>query len=359
MDHAGRQARLRRRLEAEDLDALYVTYLPNVRYLCGFTGTSGSLLVGRKGAWFFTDGRYRTQSAEEVTDAEVRVHTQPQQFTDLLRAAGGEAGARSIGVEAGHVTVSGLDRLSEQLEGWELISTNGWVEDLRRVKEPEELALMRTAAELADEGLAFILERAAPGRTERELALDLEFHMRRAGADDVSFDPIVAAGERSALPHAHPTDRVVDKGEFLLFDLGCIHRGYCSDLTRTVVIGPLSDRQREVYEAVAEAQRRGVEALRAGRPAAEVDRAARDVLSEAGLGEAFAHGLGHGVGVEIHEAPTLRAASEDVLQAGEVVAVEPGAYLEGWGGVRIEDLVVVTEEGAEVLSQSPKELLVL
>ncbi|MGH3371908.1 MAG: M24 family metallopeptidase [Nocardioidaceae bacterium] len=358
MDHAGRFARLRRRLEAEELDALHVTHLPNVRYLCGFTGSSGSLLVGREAAWFFTDGRYRTQSSEEVADAEVGVYTQPQELTDLLQRAGGEAG-RSIGVEAGHVTISGLDRLTDQLEGWELISTSGWVEDLRRVKEPEELALMQTAAEMADAGLAFILERVEPGRTERELALDLEFQMRRAGADDVSFGPIVAAGERSALPHAHPTDRVVEKGEFLLIDLGCVYHGYCSDLTRTVVVGPPSERQREVYEAVAEAQRRGVDSVRAGRPAAEVDRAAREVLSEAGLGEAFAHGVGHGVGLEIHESPTLRAASDDVLRAGEVVTVEPGAYLAGWGGVRIEDLLAVTEEGAEVLSQSPKELLVL
>jgi Xaa-Pro aminopeptidase len=227
------------------------------------------------------------------------------------------------------------------------------------VKGPGELDRIREAARLADEGLAHILERVAEGVSERELALELEFFMRRAGADDVSFDPIVAAAERSALPHARPTERQVEKGRYLLFDLGCIYDGYCSDMTRTVVVGEADDRHREIYDLVARAQQAGLDAVAAGRPTAEVDLAARQVIADAGLADAFGHGLGHGVGIEIHEGPTLRATSPDVLEVGQVITIEPGVYLPGWGGVRIEDLVVVGPDGPEVLSRSSKELQVL
>lgn len=340
-----------------DLDALYVSNLTNVRWLCGFTGSNGSVLVARSGAWFLTDGRYRTQAPEEVTGAEIEVYSLPDQLGETLQRLMGEVGAGRIGFEADHVTVAGRDRLAKHFPGAELAPTTALVEGLRRVKEPAELDAIRRAAKLADDGVAHILRFVAPGRTERELAIELESHMRLAGAESVSFPSIVAAAERSALPHAHPTDRVVEAGRFLLFDLGCVVDGYCSDLTRTVVVGKADARHREIYELVAAAQRAGLEALAAGKTGAEVDGAARKVIADAGYGAEFGHSLGHGVGLDIHEAPTLRATSEDVLEAGHVVTVEPGVYIPGWGGVRIEDLTVVTADGCESLSQAPKELL--
>ncbi|MGH2732487.1 MAG: M24 family metallopeptidase, partial [Actinomycetota bacterium] len=333
MDYLGRLDRLRSRLEAEELDGLYVTNLTNIRYLCGFTGSSGSLLVTADGVRFFTDSRYRLQSAEEVEGAEVAIYRLEEELVPLLRAAAADLAASRIGFEATQVTVSALERQRSVLEGRDLIATSGWVEDLRRIKDPEELARIRVAAEMADEALSFILERVAVGRSERELALELELHMREAGAEGVSFSPIVAVGERSAMPHAHPTEHAVEKGAYLLFDLGCIYRGYCSDLTRTVVIGPPAQRHQEIYELVAAAQRQGIQALAPGRAAAQVDRAAREVIAAGGHAEAFGHGLGHGVGMEIHEAPKLGITSEDVLASGCVVTVEPGVYLQGFGGV--------------------------
>jgi Xaa-Pro aminopeptidase len=358
MDGSSRIARVQAALGAEGIDAVYVANLPNVRYLCGFTGSNGCLVIGRSGARFLTDGRYRAQSAEEVQGAEVEVYGLPDELDRGLQRALSDVGASTVGFESAHLTVAALDRLREAT-GFELRPTTQLVERLRMVKEPAELDRIREAARMADEGLAHVLERVTEGVSERELALELEFFMRRRGADDVSFDPIVAAAERSALPHAHPSDRQVEKGRYLLFDLGCIHEGYCSDMTRTIMIGDPDERHREIYDLVARAQQAGLDAVRPGRPAAEVDRAARQVIEDAGLGDAFGHGLGHGVGVEIHEAPTLRSTSRDVLEVGQVITIEPGVYLPGWGGVRIEDLVVVAPEGAEVLSRSTKELQIL
>jgi Xaa-Pro aminopeptidase len=346
------------------LHALYLSNLANIRYLCGYTGSNGSMLITAEAAWFLTDGRYRTQAPEEVRGAAIEVYTLPDQLGGALRRLSGELAPRSgggavVGFEAEHVAVSALDRMGGYFPGCDLVPTSGVVERLRRAKDAAELARIRRAAELADDGIGWILERVRPGVTERDLAIDLEAHMRHQGAEAVSFPSIVAAAERSALPHARPTDRVVEAGRFLLFDLGCVFEGYCSDLTRTVVVGKADGRHREIYELVARAQQAGLDALAAGRTGAEVDGAARQVIADAGYGESFSHSLGHGVGLEIHEAPTLRSTSSDVLEAGHVVTVEPGVYLAGWGGVRIEDLTVVTETGAELLSRAPKELIEL
>jgi Xaa-Pro aminopeptidase len=358
MNGSPRIAGIQERLESEGIDAAYIAHLPNVRYLCGFTGSNGCLVIGQSGARFLTDGRYRAQAAEEVQCAEVEVYGLPDDLDLGLRRALADFGAATVGFEAVHVTVAMLDRLRAADE-FSFVPTTQLVERHRMVKEPEELARIREAARMADEGLAHVLERVSVGVSERELALELEFFMRRQGAEDVSFDPIVAAAERSALPHARPTDRQVENGRFVLFDLGCIHEGYCSDMTRTVVAGEPDDRHREIYDLVARAQQAGLDAVAPGRPAADVDRAARQVIEEAGLGDAFGHGLGHGVGIEIHEAPTIRSTSRDVLEVGQVITIEPGVYLPGWGGVRVEDLVAVAPGGADVLSRSTKELQIL
>lgn len=359
MDYAGRQARLREKLGADGLEALYVTNLTNIRYLCGFTGTNAFLLVGTEATWFLSDGRYRTQAAQEVESSEVEIYATNDLHEEAFKKILGTPTlkeAKKVGFESEHFTVAGLDSQQPWFEGRELVATKGLVSSLRRVKEPDELALIRTAAEMTDAGLAYILEKVKPGMTERELALDLEFFMRREGAEDVSFEPIVAAAERSALPHAHPTDRLVEKGRFLLFDLGCRYLGYCSDLTRTVVVGPADEKHREIYELVLSAQQVGLDAVRPGTAGVDVDRAAREIFESAGVGDAFDHGLGHGVGLNIHEEPNLSKSSKDTLAAGEVVTVEPGIYFPELGGVRIEDLVVITERGSETLSKSGKEL---
>lgn len=341
----------------EAVDALYLSNVVNVRYLCGFTGSNGSLLVSRQGAWFLTDGRYREQAPGEVDGAAIEVYTLPDQLGAALGRMSGELGAKRIGFEADHVAVAAAQRLGNHFPAADLVPTSGLVENLRRVKEPEELDRIRRAAELADAGVAYIIGKARPGVSERELAIDLESYMRMQGAEAVSFPSIVAAAERSAMPHAHPTSRLVEAGRFLLFDLGCIVEGYCSDLTRTVVVGKADERHREIYDLVAAAQQAGLDALKAGASGAAVDAAARDVIVAAGYGAEFGHSLGHGVGLDIHEAPTLRSSSTDVLEAGHVVTIEPGVYIPGFGGVRIEDLTVVTAEGAEVLSHATKELL--
>ena len=359
MDYPGRIERLRAAAAEAGVDALYISNLSNVRYLCGFTGSSGSVLVAPAGAWFLTDGRYRTQAPEQVEAAQIEVYTLPDQLGAALARLAGELGVSRIGFEADHVAVSAQDKLHDYFPGCELVATRALVEGLRRVKEPEEVERMRQAAELGDAGFAYILERVKPGRSERELAIELECHMRMQGAEAVSFPSIVAAAERSALPHASPSGRVVEEGRFLLFDLGCVFQGYCSDMTRTVVIGHADDRHREIYQLVAAAQQAGLDALSPGRSGAELDAASRQVIVDGGYGEAFGHSLGHGVGLEIHEAPTLRSTSTDILEPGHAVTVEPGIYLPGWGGVRIEDLAVVTGDGHRCLNHAPKELIVL
>lgn len=359
MNHERRTARLREVMSAQKLEALFVSNVTNVRYLCGFTGSNGMLLITQQAAQFVTDGRYRTQSADQVQGAEIVVYDNPPDLGPALRKAASVLGAKSIGFEAGSVTVAKREEMQESFDGSNLVPTKQIVEGLRAIKDAEEIDLMRTAAQMADDGFSHILDYVQQGMTERQVALELEFYMRLGGAEDVSFSPIVAAAERCALPHASPTEKVIEKGAFLLLDLGCKYKGYCSDLTRTIVMGDPDDRQRSVYEVILASNEAGIKATGPGKEAKEVDRAARDVVAEAGYLEAFSHGLGHGVGLEVHEAPTLRSTSEDLLKPGHVVTIEPGAYFPDWGGVRIEDLAVITDSGTEVLSKASKELIVL
>ena len=359
MNYEKRISKVREAMSKLPVDAIFVTNLMNVRYLCGFTGSNGMLLVTEKGSRFFTDGRYRTQSADQVEGADVVIYQDPPELGSHLKTAASEMRATQVGFEATNVTFARADELRGFFEGAVLHATNGVVEELRAVKEPEELDLMRTAAHMADDGFSHILDFVRTGMTEQEVALELEFYLRKNGAEDVSFSPIVAAAERSALPHAHPTDRLVEEGRFLLFDLGCKYKGYCSDLTRTVVIGEPDSRHSSVYEVILAANEAGLRAAGPDKPARDVDRAARDVVEAAGYPEAFSHGLGHGVGLEVHEGPTVRSTSDDVLKPGNVITIEPGAYFPDWGGVRVEDLCVITESGIEVLSKSPKELIAL
>jgi len=356
MDHAARVARVRDVLAGTEADALLVTNLTNVRYLTGFSGTNAQLLVTPTNATFFTDTRYEARSRSLVKGADVVIYK--LRLSEVLAEALESEGLRRLGIEAATMTVAGRDDLSERLPGVEIFPTSGVVEELRRVKDADEIALLRRAVSIGDDAFEWILDRLAPGRTETEIALDLEVRMRSGGADAVSFEPIVGSGPLSAHIHHTASDRIFEKGDLVLLDFGCRVGGYCSDLTRTVVLGAATDVQTEQYLKVLEAQEAGIAAIAAGAACRDVDRAARSVIESAGHGPAFGHGLGHGVGLDIHEAPRFNTESEQTLIAGDVVTVEPGIYHPDPGGIRIEDCVLVTDQGAEVLGRAPKDRLI-
>jgi len=355
MDHGDRRRRLAARLDDLKVDALLITRLVNVRYLTGFTGSNGQLLLSGDPA-LFTDFRYEEQSAKEAPDLTRRVYTDG--FRDELRAALREAGTRRLGFERHDVSFETYESF-RKLEGVELVPIGPEVERLRWEKDPEEVAHLERAQEITDAAFEEMVGKLAEGMTEREVAFELELAMRRGGAERVGFDTIAAFGEGAAEPHHGPTDRPLASGDLVKLDFGCVVEGYHSDMTRTVAFGDPGEELRGVYEVVARAQRAGEEAVRAGVTGREADGAARRVIEDAGYGERFGHSLGHGVGLEIHEGPTLRSTSDDVLPEGAVVTVEPGIYLPGLGGVRIEDAVVVGDEGCRPLPTSTKELIVL
>jgi Xaa-Pro aminopeptidase len=352
MTFAGRRDALRALLRTAELDALLVTDLVNVRYLTGFTGSNAALLVhadGDAASRFCTDGRYRTWA---VPDLET-----------VIDRAGALALARDaegvLGFESGHVTVDRHAALAAVAEGARLERAPGLVQRLRLVKDDAEIAAIRAACEAADAALADLVAAGglAPGRTETEVALDLEGRMRGHGADGPSFETIVAAGAHSAVPHHRPTGTALRRGDLVKLDFGALVDGYHSDMTRTVVLGPAAGWQREQYALVAAAQRAGCAAAVPGAAVAAVDSAARSVIADAGRGDEFVHGLGHGVGLEIHEAPSLAATGTGELAAGMAVTVEPGVYVEGRGGVRIEDTLVVRDGAPEPLTLTTKELV--
>jgi Xaa-Pro aminopeptidase len=355
---AARTDRLLERLADAGVDMMLVTNLVNVRYLTGYSGTNGLALVGRDTRLFITDFRYVEQASEEV-DPSFERRRAPQ---DLLEAIPEElpSGSLKLGFEDSHISVRTHARLRDLLDdAVELGPVSGAVERLRAIKDPEEVERVRAACRLADAALEQLLADGLVGRTEREVALALESTMREMGAKRPSFDTIVAAGPHGALPHAQPRDVVIQPGQLVVIDWGAEVDGYCSDCTRTVATGELDDHAREVYALVRSAQLAGLEGVAPGRGGREVDAVARAVIDDAGHGEHYGHGLGHGVGLEVHEAPRLSQRSEDTLEPGHIVSVEPGVYLPGDLGVRIEDLVVVTERGCEILTSIPKDLRIV
>jgi Xaa-Pro aminopeptidase len=372
--HSQRRNNLKAQIGAGGLDAMLVTDLINVRYLSGFSGSNGALLVfaDDRVPVLATDGRYRTQAAEQAPDLEIAVERALGRYLVGQAAAGG---VRKLGFESNVVTVDGFDALTGELDErggeTELVRAAGTVEALREVKDAGELALLRLACEAADAALNDLVDRGGlrPGRTEREVGRELEALMLDHGADGISFETIVAAGPNSAIPHHRPTDAALADGDFVKIDFGALVAGYHSDMTRTFVLGKAADWQLEIYQLVSEAQRAGREALRPGTGLRDVDAAARRLIEDAGYGENFGHGLGHGVGLQIHEAPGIGATSAGTLLAGSVVTVEPGVYLPGRGGVRIEDTLVVADQTPEthqtagqtpeLLTRFPKELAIL
>jgi len=358
---------LRARVAESGLDAFLTCEAIHLRYLAGFTGSSGCLLVTPDRLGLLTDSRYEEQAREELArdPVELRITTDGtrEALARLVRewllpgdGGSGEDAAPRVGIEDERLTVAALRRLREAVPevGWEPAGEP--VERLRAMKGSLELDRLRRAAAMAGRALESTLERVEEGMTERELVAELEYRIRTEGSGPPAFDSIVASGPRSALPHAEPSGRELREGDLLLLDLGATCEGYRSDVTRTVVLGPASEWQRDLHDAVRAAQRAAREAIAPGVEAREVDRRARETLGERGLADRFGHSTGHGVGLEVHEAPSLSRESDDILQEGHVVTVEPGAYLPGRGGVRIEDDVVVGRDGPGVLTDSPREL---
>ncbi len=356
-----RSDRLATATAERELDALLVSAPVNVRYVTGYTGSNGAALIGAGedgDRRFYTDFRYATQAQDQVPDRYAREIV----TGDLLEAAARALpGSGRLGFDDAHLSVKRHSALQAALPaGWELVPAGGAVEALREVKDAEELQRIAAAATLVDEILAWIAQRGLAGRTERAVAIDLEHEMRLRGAEGPSFPSIVAAGPHGALPHAEPRDVEIPRDVLVTIDLGAIVDGYCSDCTRTFATGEVEAEARDVYELVLSAQRAGVAAVTAGVTGREVDAVARTVIEDAGYGDRFGHGLGHGVGIEIHEGPRLAKTGGDApLRAGNVVTVEPGIYLPDRLGVRIEDLVVVTDVGAERLSHYPTELTIV
>ena len=356
MREVARQDAVMEALAERGLGALIVTDLANVRYLTGYVGSNGIALVGPRGRKLVTDSRYAVAAREQARGVEVVIGRRDL-LGDVAAALPSVAGEGPAGVEAESLTLARHARLAAMLEGVVLEPTTGLVETLREVKDPGELEAMREAAAVVDRALAAVLARGIVGRSEREVAFALHAAMLEEGAERPSFDTIVAAGPRGARPHAVPGPEPIPAGTLVVIDLGAVVDGYCSDMTRTVATGPLPDRLAEIYAVCLRAQEAAVAAARGGMGAAELDAVARAVIADAGYADAFGHGLGHGVGLAIHEAPGVRPESGASLRAGMAVTIEPGIYLEGEGGVRIEDLVVLGDEGCEVLSGAPKELM--
>jgi Xaa-Pro aminopeptidase len=360
MNFRARQTKLREHLATTRFDALLISHLPNIRYLCGFTGSAGLLLVEEARSVFFTDVRYDTQAHEEINAAKVVIARKA-----LLAGLGEFLGSRrkrargwTVGIEAEHFTVAEKKRLTRLLPaGVTLKDAPSVVERARMIKDSDELNRIRAAvtlgAALFDRALAVL----RPGVKETEVAGKMEYAARQGGAQEMSFPTIIASGARSALPHGRASEQPIAPGGFVVCDFGVILAGYCSDQTRSVWVGAASDEARRVYDAVRESQQAAIDAVRPGIPVSAVDEAARKVLRKARIGRYFTHSTGHGVGLEIHEAPRVAAGQREILQPGMVITIEPGVYFPGKWGVRIEDMVAVTASGCEVLTPTSKDFL--
>lgn len=350
--------RIRALMAERNLDALVISRPENRAYLSGFTGSTAWVLITAQGADLVTDFRYVEQAERESPAFQV-VRATGAHYATLAELLA-KTEASTIGFEGDFITFDEYGLYRDAMGSRQLVAATGLVESLRLVKDQEEQRLMAHAAEIADRAFGRILKVIAPGVVERDVAVELEYQMKKLGADGISFDIIVASGVRSSLPHGRASTKVIEAGNLVTLDFGALYQGYCSDMTRTVMVGEPTPKQREIYEIVLEAQSRGVAACRAGMTGKELDDVCRNYIAEKGYGTAFGHGTGHGVGRQIHEDPRVNQRGErQVLQPGMVVTIEPGIYLPGWGGVRIEDMVVVTETGCERLSKSPKDLVVL
>ncbi len=349
-----------RLFQSLEIDALLLTGTPNMRYTVGFTG-EGYVYLSRKHRIVVTDARYTAAAREECADCEI-VEWKKDGYYATLTAFLQEDGVKRLGFEDSAMTVAFYNKLNHSfvekgLRDVICVPVQDKVDFYRAVKTEEEQNRIRRAEAIGDAAFSRIVEQLRPGLTEKQVAALLEFYMKEAGADALSFDTIAASGYHSAMPHAIPTDKKLKEGEFLTMDFGCRYQGYCSDMTRTVVIGKADARQKEMYEIVLRAQQTALAGIRPGLTGKEIDALARDVIEEAGYGKYFTHSLGHSLGLEIHESPNFSSREERLIETGMVITVEPGIYIEGFGGVRIEDVVIITEDGCENITHSPKQII--
>lgn len=357
MDHGVRRGRIVARLGELEVDALLVTRLPNVRYLTGFTGSNGQLLIATSGERFFTDGRYIEQSRHEVPGCERAIYL--GELGEPLASACADLGVARLGFEDRDVSIRQHAMLGEALDGVELVAAGAPVDRDRWVKDADELRLLREAQACTDRAFDDVLDRLVLGMTERQVALEIDQAIRRAGGDDLSFESIVAFGDAAAEPHHRPGHRVLEEGDVITMDFGALYDGYHADFTRTVAFGEPPAELRKIHDLVREAQQAAIDAIAPGVSGGTIDDVARSTIAHAGYGERFTHGLGHGVGLEIHEGPNFARSGADTIPEGAVMTVEPGIYVPALGGVRIEDMVEVTADGATVFSTSTRELIEL
>lgn len=338
------------------LDAFYITYNPNVRYLSNFSGSSGSLLLTRNGRYFFTDFRYKDQSAKQVKGFDIIIN---YENSDELKKVIERNNLTKVGFESTHMSYGTYDKLKNTFNGVQFIPLTERVEDLTVQKTEDEIKKIKKAVDITDKTFSEMLNIIKPGMTELELSAEITYAHKKHGALKDSFDPIVASGWRASLPHGIATSKKIEKGDMLTLDIGCVYEGFCSDMTRTIAVGKPSQEMEKIYRIVLDAQLRAIEKAKANISSKELDRVARDYITKNGYGENFGHGLGHGLGVEVHELPGLSQRTEIQLKENCVVTIEPGVYIENVGGVRIEDDVLLKKDGCEVLTASPKELIIV
>jgi Xaa-Pro aminopeptidase len=348
--------KLREAFHAAGIDGLLITSSYNRTYMTNFTGSAGVVLISADKALFITDFRYVEQAQKQAVGYEIVQHVGPisEEVAEQVKALG----IQKLGFEQDALTY-GEFKVYEEKVGTEFVPTSGLIEKLRLIKTDSEIKILKDAAQIADAAFQHILSFIRPGISELEVSNELEFFMRKQGATSSSFDTIVASGKRSALPHGVASEKLIEKGDFVTLDFGAYYKGYCSDITRTIAVGEPSPELKRIYDIVLEAQLRGVNGIKAGMTGREADALTRDYIAENGYGEAFGHSTGHGIGLEIHEGPALSVRSDMVLEPGMVVTVEPGIYVPNLGGVRIEDDILITKDGNEILTHSPKELIIL
>ena len=343
-------------LKKEEMDAILVTSPYNLRYVSNFTGTTGLAVITQEEGFFITDFRYTKQATDQAKEFEIIRNNGP--IFDEVKKIVEDKNIISLGFEDAYVSFRNYDELDSMLES-DLVAASGIIEELREVKDESEIAIMKKACEIADAGFNYILDYIKPGVSEIEIANKLDFHMRELGATGVSFETIVASGYRSAMPHGVASDKLIEQGDFVTLDFGCYYNGYVSDMTRTVSVGEPNPKLKEIYDIVLEAQLKVLEEAKAGMTGIEVDSIARNIIASYGYGDNFGHSNGHGIGLEIHEAPNTSQKAKNLLVPGNIITNEPGIYLDGIGGVRIEDDLIITETGNELLTHSTKELIIL
>ncbi|MCM3539567.1 Xaa-Pro peptidase family protein [Priestia endophytica] len=348
--------KLRGSFEQRGIDGLLITSKYNRRYMTNFTGSAGVVVISKEKAVFITDFRYIEQATKQTEGFEIVKHTGP--IAKEIASVVEQLGIKALGFEEQAITYADFSTYQKEISA-QLVPVSGLVENLRLIKTSEEIKILKEAAKLTDEAFNHILSYLKPGVTELEVSNELEFYMRKHGATSSSFDTIVASGYRSALPHGAASEKVIKEGEFVTLDFGAYYKGYCSDITRTVAVGDVSDELKNIYDIVLKAQLRSVDGIKKGITGVQADALARDYITEHGYGEYFGHSTGHGIGLEVHEGPALSTRSATVLEPGMVVTVEPGIYVPNVGGVRIEDDLLITDEGNENLTYAPKELIIL